>query len=64
MFSSSGTYPDKTFSVSQCLGSRSGRRPTVMNVVVGPVFITKSVYIMTEIRAFSVGKFVHGRTAL
>ena len=35
-----------------------------MNVMVGPVFIPKSVLLMTEIRAFSVGEFVHGRTAL
>ena len=64
MLSISGTYPDKTLSVSQCLGSWSGRRPTVMNVLVGPVFIPKSVSIMTEIKAFSVGEFVHGSNAL
>ena len=43
VFTSAGTCPDKTLSVSQCLGSRSGRRLTVMNVMVGPVFIPKSV---------------------
>ena len=61
MKSCPGTYPDKTLSVSQCLGSRSGGRPTVINVLVGPVhvFILRSVKIMTEIRAFSVGEFVH-----
>ena len=41
MISYAGSYPDKTLSVSQCLGSRSGRRPTVMTVMVGPVFIPR-----------------------
>ena len=43
-----GTYPDKTLSMSQCLASLSERRTYVRKVLVGPVFVPTLMSIVRE----------------